>query len=404
MDILAYAAQKRAVDLCNCLCNCTAVNPAVYNNANNIGYNSTINGNLMPYYCGCYNNYICYQTLGREALDKAPWCYCNWVSIPTFAGGNTSFAGAGVSGFKVCATSVGNVGSGCGAACTFVVPSGISYVRFQLWGAGGNAGSGCCCGGSGFGSTGAYASVILPAITGCSYTIIAGAVTCSTPVLWSNYDNSTAQYGTSYIQGYGISNFCAMGGRGFAPNCILKYDIASAMATVCRWAAPDCVSGSGSCICNTQNDYCFSSSCASCGCIPFSKTNTTNWCGVNTLNIKCCCSAIACSLDAFWWGQVVGINGLNGSDCFDSSFYGTKQHPPIYGYESVSQCVITGSGTTVGGLCCNGCGYNFMRYPGAGGTGVFLYSCIATCDPSGCFGSVCGGDIGRGGMVCVSYC
>jgi hypothetical protein len=158
-------------------------------------------------------------------------------------------------------------------------------------------------------------------------------------------------------------------------------------------------------MCNTQGDYCFANSCASCGCIPFSKTNEVTWCGTNTLNINCCCSVARCSIDGFWWGQVVGINGMNGSDCFDTNFHGFKCHPPIYGYESVSRCVVTAAGTSVGGLCCNGCAYNFMRYPGAGGTGVFLFGgTVATCDPSGCFGAVCGGDIGRGGMVCVSYC
>jgi len=329
------------------------------------------------------------------------------VSIPTFAGGNTSVAGTGVSGFKVCSTSIGTVGSGGGACCQFTVPSGVSYVRFQMWGAGGNAGSGCCCGGSGFGSTGAYTSVIIPAFTGCQYTLCAGSIAITTPYRADNYPNYGCISNSSFVTGYGLSNVCAMGGRGFAPYCIMYYDIASgSMNNCCRWAAPDCVVGSGACICNTNADYCFYSSCASCGCIPFSKTNTTNWYGTNTLNINCCCSATICSLDGFWWGQVVGINGLNGSDCFDTNFYGTKCHPPIYGYESVSRCVLLScTGSVVGGLRCNGCGFDFMRYPGAGGTGVFLYSgCTATCDTSGCFGAVCGGDIGRGGMVCVSYC
>jgi len=198
-----------------------------------------------------------------------------------------------------------------------------------------------------------------------------------------------------------------MGGKGFSTYCILLFDISSTSTTgSCRWASSDCLAAqSRPCICNGANDYCFAGSCASCGCIPFSKTNSTNRYGTNTLNINCCSSATNCNFDAFWWGQVVGINGLNGSDCFDTNFYGCKIHPPIYGFESVSQCILQAAGATVGGLCCNGCGYNFMRYPGAGGTGVFFYAgCTATTDPSGCFGSACGGDIGRGGMVCVSYC
>jgi hypothetical protein len=409
MDILAYAAQKRAVDLCNCLCNCVAVNQAVFNSGNTIGYSACLDTNLQAWGCNCYGyTYPCFQVLGREALDKTPWCYCNWVSIPTFAGGNTSFAGTNVNGFKVCSTSVGTVGSGCGATCTFTVPGGVSFVRFQLWGAGGNAGSGCCCGGSGFGSTGAYASVILPAITGCQYNIFAGAICCSTPYRAANYSNYTLQNGPSYVQGYGLNNFCAMGGRGFAAGSIMGLDISAvSVTTCCKWASPDCVVCSGACICNTQADYCFAG-CSSCGVIPVSKTNTTKWYGTNTLNINCCCSLAACSYTAFWWGQVVGFNGLNGSASFDINFCGCNCHPPIYGFESVSRCILCADaalGLARGGLCCNGCAYDFMRYPGAGGTAVYLYgACIASCDPSGCFGAVCGGDIGRGGMVCVSYC
>jgi len=411
MDILAYAAQKRAVDLCNCLCNCVAVNQAVYNNANNSAYNTTLNTSLIPYYCGCYNSYTCYQALGREALDKTPWCYCNWVSIPTLPGGNTSYAGPGVSGFQVCSTSVGNVGSGAGASgCTFTVPAGISYIRFQIWGAGGNAGSGQCCGGSGFGTTGAYASVIIPAITGCQYTLCAGSVATINPNRLSNYTNASCISNASSVNGFGLTNFCAMGGRGFAPSCIMANDISAGSAVSnCRWGSPDCIGGgnAGACICNAGNDYCFAFACATCGCIPFSKANQITYYGKNTFNINCCCSAINCSFPAFWWGQVVGINGMNGSTCYDAGFCGTHCHPPIYGFETVSQCVVisngVGAGTAAGGLCCNGCAYNFMRYPGAGGTGVFLYGgCIATCDPANC-ASGCGGDIGRGGMVCVSY-
>jgi hypothetical protein len=404
MDILAYAAQKRAVDLCSCLVNCA---PTVAPVGCAAGCSATLIPSLAPFAAGSYNNFCCYQALGREALDKTPWCFCNWVSIPTFAGGNTSFAGTNVNGFQVCSTSVGTVGSGGGACCQFTVPAGISYIRFQMWGAGGNAGSGCCCGGSGFGSTGAYASVIIPAVTGCAYTLCAGAVATTTPNRAANYPNYGCVASASYVTGFGLSNVCARGGRGFAAYCILYFDISSvSVCTCCRWASPDCVGTSGACMCNTQDDYCFSSSCASCGCIPFSKTNAVTWCGTNTLNINCCCNATNCDFGAYGWGQVVGINGLNGSDCFDTNFYGYKCHPPIYGYESVSQCVLLScTGSIVGGLRCNGCGFDFMRYPGAGGTGVFLYGgCVATTDPSGCFGAVCGGDIGRGGMVCVSYC
>ena len=403
MDILAYAAQKRTVDLCNCLINFSGT--AATATGNTAGYNSIISPTLVAFGAGSYNGYNCFQTLGREALDKTPWCYCNWVSIPTFAGGNTSVAGTGVSGFQVCSTSAGTVGSGGGACCQFTVPSGISYVRFQMWGAGGNAGAGLCCGGSGFGSTGAYTSVILPAITGCSYTLCAGAVATTTSYNSGNYANYSCQGNPSFVSGYGLNNVCAMGGRGFAPICILCCDIGTVNAACRRWASPDCAYVSGACVCNTNADFCFAG-CTSCGVIPVSKTNTTRWYGTNTLNINCCCNTATCAFGGFWWGQVVGINGMNGSAIFDINFCGCNCHPPIYGFESVSRCVLIADanlGLARGGMCCNGCVYDYMRYPGAGGTAVYLYGgCAGSCSPGGSLGV--GGDIGRGGMVCVSYC
>lgn len=88
-----------------------------------------------------------------------------------------------------------------GGCCQWFVPSGAKFIRFQLWGGGGPGG--CSFGGAhngaGWpGSSGAYASVIMPAPpAGCVYFICAGL-----------------RGECSYIEGHGLCNFAALGGLG----------------------------------------------------------------------------------------------------------------------------------------------------------------------------------------------
>ncbi len=396
MDILEYAARRNINELNTCI-------------------NTTIPGSFFQ---GCvtalttsFNDgarwasnsalYSDYQKNGNtNDFWARPQCASlTWGRIPTMVGGTQCTAGTNpatateYSGFKVCTANFAQ-----GATCTWTVPANTTVARFQLWGAGGRAGSGCCCGGSTWGQNGAYASIIIPVVAGCQYTITA-ACGCRTPILWGSATTPGRSSPTS-VTGFGLCNLCAMSGIDAAHNCFMVYDQGfSSWAGCCRWTAGDCFTG-GACICNTQSDFCFANSCASCGCIPMSCSNTTRFFGCYTGSLR------SDVIERTYGSQAAGIPGLNGGMCFDTNFYGIGRAAPVYGYNQLcSEFTITfTTGSTMGGLCCNHLGYDYRRFPGAGGTMVALYGgCTATTDPSGCFAPSCGGDIGRSGMVCVTF-
>lgn len=97
-----------------------------------------------------------------------------------------------------------------GCCCNWQVPTGVNKLWIQLWGAGGNGSGACSCNrcqhwkaaGGGY-----YNSQIVSTQAGCSYTACAAGVY---PCL------SRECYGcqgcSSYVNGYNLSNFCALGG------------------------------------------------------------------------------------------------------------------------------------------------------------------------------------------------
>jgi hypothetical protein len=89
-----------------------------------------------------------------------------------------------------------------------------------MWGAGAmSQAAPCCCGISIPGSSGAYASVIIPAVPGCVYTLCAGCAACCYP----DYSNAltTGSGCSSWVDGYGLSGVCAEGGE-VSPFCWIK--------------------------------------------------------------------------------------------------------------------------------------------------------------------------------------
>lgn len=401
MDILVAAARKTLSALCTCIT--TDIPTNTYNTYYTSAFTSA---NDASKWTANSNTYICWiGDQGQRSMCISPWCINQWVTIPTMPNGNTSYAGntGGVdfSGFKVCAANLTS-----GACCQWTVPAGVTRARFQIWGAGAGSLSGCCCGGSTHGTTGAYASIIIPVVAGCQYTLCAGCA-CAVPIRWTTGCTSS-HAAASYVTGYGLCNYCAMGGRGINHYFILCNDIGTNESGYCRWASPDCTCSSGACIC-ASGDFCFASSCASCGCIPFSFSKPTTYYGCYTGTWSS-----TDNIDIVWAATVAGIPGLNGSHCYDTNFYGYYCHPPIYGFENVSRCVVLHcTGASVGGICCNHFDYDYMRYPGAGGTAVALFAGVTiACAPLTtssvlycCNATVyCGGDVGRSGMVCVTYC
>ena len=102
-----------------------------------------------------------------------------------------------------------------GCCCYWQVPTGVEKVTFEIWGAGGNGNGSCSCnrchhyqGAAG----GTYNTKTVSTTGGCYYTVCAaGVYRCC-----SRECNGCIGC-ASYVNGYGLSNFCAQGGaRGCA--------------------------------------------------------------------------------------------------------------------------------------------------------------------------------------------
>jgi len=400
MDILKYSAVRAISDATVCIqggAN-TAANVAGAAAGNTAGVSAAGSANDATAWATNSAVYVCSQKVGQWCSDmnNMPWCYSNWAaaiprmpgSADTTSAGTNPVTGTEYSGFKVCTTNYT-----CGANCDWVVPAGATFARFQIWGAGGKTGSGCCCGGADWGTSGAYASVIIPVVPGCTYNLCAGNRNPNV-CFWAEAGGRSC---ASYITGYGLSNFCAEGACAKYHCCTQTCDRDAYAQTGCtRWSSTDCFAA-GACICNGSGDFCFSNSCASCGIMNYSASKTTNFYGTYTGSVYSSLKNICFAYGA----QVVGLPGLNACWCFDTNFYGYTRAPATYGYEASSICVLCMQGSSLGGICCNNCYTAYRRIPGAGGTAAIVFGgCTVICDPnSGC----CGGDLGRAGQVCVTW-
>lgn len=97
--------------------------------------------------------------------------------------------------------------------CAWTVPTGVCSIVIEAWGAGGGGGgySECCCCAHGpGGGAGGYIAATIPTTPGCQYTI------CTGPGGDFAVGNSTngGQGSTTYVTGYNLNNFCAVGGTG----------------------------------------------------------------------------------------------------------------------------------------------------------------------------------------------
>jgi hypothetical protein len=103
-----------------------------------------------------------------------------------------------------------------GCCCLWTVPSGVRKVFFELWGAGGNGHGACstsrCQHYAGAGG-GYYNSKMIDTAPGCQYTICAAGVF---PCLTNECVGCIGC--SSYVTGFNLSNFCAIGGIGGCAN------------------------------------------------------------------------------------------------------------------------------------------------------------------------------------------
>ena len=297
----------------------------------------------------------CWTQSIEPCLIREPYRTAFWACIPSLS--------SPTGGLRIWDSAGGNFSQG--ICCLWTVPAGATCARFQIWGAGGNSSASACCGGSPFGSTGAYASAIIPVTAGNTYTLCAGCVYCC----WSYCGSDGRRPGcSSFVIGPGLSNFCANGGEGKLGSWMAHYGKASHWR-VSFHTSPD----AGSCICCCGTSYCFINSCATCGEIPHIPGATYH--GTTTSG-----------------SLVYGIRGMWPRICYDTNHFGYQIHPPIYCFENCTQCCQTWtSGCIVGGCrkACCGC----LQVPSAGGWAHIAmagsnYQC---------------GDMGRAGQVCVEF-
>lgn len=102
-----------------------------------------------------------------------------------------------------------------GRCCLFTVPANVTYAIFEIWGSGGGGAGTCCCMQGRSGGSGSYSrkTVRSATLAGCQYTICAAGTTGVSPT-------TTGCAGlTSFVTGFGLSNFCARGGTPGATWC-----------------------------------------------------------------------------------------------------------------------------------------------------------------------------------------
>jgi hypothetical protein len=257
----------------------------------------------------------------------------------------------------------------CGKCCLWTVPANTTKVRFELWGAGSGSGAPNCCGHYPWGPNGAYASVIINAVPGCQYTLCAGCASCCRLECCGTADVSG---GSSWVTGFGLSNFCAQGGCG--EYCtVMCY--ANPGRPFCRYQGTG-QSNAGMCICGGWS-MCFSNSCASCAPLERAFVHARTFYGSATT------------------GQVVGYSSMASADCWDTNNYGCICSAPVLlPNGNVSSLICDGySSGTCYGCRCDACAGG-PCIPGLGG---------AWTHAMGGNTSISGG-WGRAGMVKVSWC
>lgn len=305
---------------------------------------------------------------GRAGAVQHSANHCElWSLIPT----NPEAGPAWNSGTKVCDT------TGyyrCGASATYTIPTGATCARFQIWGAGGNSPGSCCCSFSIGGGSGSYASVIMPVTAGDAYTLCAGCAYCCYADAGSGqYDMGGCK---SYVQGNGLSSFCAEGGVSGRACIQMKTRCQYGMSVHGRCGGVFgnfcyCCQGTWLCTTGSQQGGCnkqFNQS-------PY-KIHSTGACRT-------------------YYGSATGatVYGLSGMMHYFAVMRNPHcmciVYPPIYGFESSSQCSCVWTQNGQSG-CNRKATAGYMQIPAAGGMATF--ACVE-CNAIG--------DAGRMGMVCV---
>jgi len=333
----------------------------------------------------------------QNRIERAPFCLKLWEEIPNINGTEIHCNGGVMANIPastvktiwVCDTTGGQGAgqpSGCGSscsdrsgyvgnyyrcgtsACTFTVPSGVSKVQFDAWGPGAFTPGATCCGGSPWGSSGAFMSVQLEVTPGDSYCLTAGCSLCCSAQAYPNYTCMNHSWGTpTCLEGPGLCNVRVEAGnqKGVAQIWLRGHSDGSFFVNQCRG---NLAGGSGQCWCNSGY-HCYDNSCATCGVQG----------GVASLS-----RVHGCTCKGFMYK----IPGLFGPYCLDTNNYGYYQAPPVPLFAECSQVCFNFTSNSCGGCNCSSTSSPFMKMPGQGGHAVHVMGGCCICGARGNMGAV----------------
>ena len=324
-----------------------------------------------------YYAYLSQQSVFTAASNTT--VLTNWYG----QGGSTSAAPGAKLGSNVLKVCGSGWKCGEGNTCSWTVPSGVTRVKFQAWGAGYGSNPGCCCGGAPWSSTGSYSEVELDVTPGESYTLCAGC-SCQRSCCSNQGPGCGCMSG---VTGPGICCFRAEGAACHQSNCqsmnYMRTNVSGNAGGEChKFMNPYCTQ-SGPCWCS-NNEYCFDNSCATCGQVPV----YPNCC---YMNICSCAQTGRNAADGVQRGHI----GIIGGGCLQNDNYGYHTRPPIIDADTgglwTDGCELQ---TFTSGSNCGGCNaHNWTKHPGMGGTGT--HNMGGTNNHKG--------DYGSGGMIQVSW-
>jgi len=197
-----------------------------------------------------------------------------------------------------------------GCCCLWTVPDGVYSLFWEAWGAGGSGHGACSCNrchhqqGAG---GGAYASKWVTTAPGCQYTVCAGGNSNCCRF------ECTGCFGcTSYVTGYNLSNFCAIGGN---PGCA-NTDWSTACFS--EWACCLAPTANGSDFTLTNHRGSFrSNGMGDCWCwCQVSHTTGAPFLGADVVyQLNCCWMRCGCWTVPYGAGGQGAIHGLCGTSC-----------------------------------------------------------------------------------------
>lgn len=376
-------ACKTCLECCKCCFCCEEYNKQ--NASAGLEGLVTLNQCLMrDSYCGLdkyCQAWCCIPDTYPDGSNPSERCHI-WVIDQTVLSHGSVFGSNGNNTGLNCCCTAGGAYWRCGSCCYFVVPSGVTKVQFTGWGPGNSTGGISGCGGSPYGSTGAFFTTTIDVTAGEGYTVCAGCAYCCYP---GQNDVYYSNGGATWIQGPGLCNLCADPGR---HSFINVQAFNNGMSCRCRAGVPWCMfnNSGGGCYCACSTYYCFDNSCASCGCL-------------STIGNRM--FAYGCSPRAI----IYKVMGHYGGWCYDTNHYGHTTEPGVpfmcganYNWTCCVGCHFCWTSGTCYGKCCAACciwqirGKGERRMPGLGGTMSHTMGGQGNC-----------GDAGRGGGVRISF-